>query len=533
MEVSQTVSFDAKQYKKFSSLIFEYLTQNKNIEEFYGLFPNESSLIQQAEKKLKQFQHRKLIQQVITEQMTNHELSDKQKENLKKFELENTVTITTGHQLNLFTGPIYFFYKILQTIKCCEWMSERHSEFNFVPIFWMATEDHDFQEINHFYFKNKKFSWNKEFGNAVGRMDLKGIDKVFEQFESQLNSSKNAQELRDLIQKSYKSSDNFSQATQKLVQQLFGEFGLLMLDADNAQLKKIMIPAFEKDLIQHEAYEIVSNSNQKLLDKNYNIQVNPRKINLFYLKNDKRERIIEENKQFKLLDSNQKFTQTEILEELRNYPERFSPNVILRPLFQETVLPNIAYIGGSGEIAYWLQLKKFFNSQNVLFPVLIVRNSMLILSDKQNSKIKKLGINYQNLFLSKHDLINQYIEKNLGVEIDFDRYKGQLEEIFDELESLSSQTDVTFSKMVNAQRTRQLKGFEKMRKRLIKAEKRKQSDKVERLEQLYDEVYPQSNLQERIINFSDLYLEFGKDLIEYMYSDIQPIDYKFTIKILS
>ena len=533
MEVSQTISFNAKQYNKFSSLIFEYLTQNKNVDEFYELFPNESSLIQQAEKKLKQFQHRKVTHQVLSNQMSKLALTDKQKENLEKFESDNTVTITTGHQLNLFTGPLYFFYKILQTIKCCEYMQKLHPEINFVPIFWMATEDHDFEEINHFYFKNKKYIWNREFGDAVGRMDLKGIDKVFEQFQNDLNTSKNSQQLKDLINKSYLSSDNLSQATQKLVQELFGEFGLLMLDADDVELKKFMIPAFETDLIHHKAFEIVSNSNEKLIEKNHNVQVNPREINLFYLNNGVRERIIDENQKFKLLDSNQTFSRNEILEELKNHPERFSPNVILRPLYQETILPNIAYIGGSGEIAYWLQLKDFFESQNVLFPVLIVRNSLLILSEKQNSILERLGINHRDLFLSKQELISQFIQNNLGVEIDFERYEIQLNQIFDELEEFSTQTDVTFSKMVNAQRTKQLKGFDKMKKRLIKAEKRKQSDKVERLSELYDEVYPHSNLQERIVNFSELYLEYGNELIDKMYAEIQPINFQFTIKILA
>ena len=205
----------------------------------------------------------------------------------------------------------------------------------------------------------------------------------------------------------------------------------------------------------------------------------------------------------------------------------------MKPLYQETILPNIAYIGGSGEMAYWLQLKDFFKSQNVLFPVLIVRNSMLILSEKQNSKLERLGINHRDLFLSKQELISQFIQNNLGVEIDFERYEIQLNQIFDELEELSTQTDVTFSKMVNAQRTKQLKGFDKMKKRLFKAEKRKQSDKVERLSELYDEVYPHSNLQERIVNFSELYLEYGNELIEKMYAEIQPINFQFTIKILA
>lgn len=533
MEVSQTISFDAKRYNKFSSLIFEYLNQNKNVDEFYGLAPNENSLIQQAQKKLKNYTHREITHQVIAEQMKQHVLSEKQKENLKKFEMNNTVTITTGHQLNLFTGPLYFFYKILQTIKCAEWMNEQHSEINFVPIFWMATEDHDFEEINHFYFKNKKFSWDRTFGDAVGRMDLQGIEQVFEEFTNELNSSKNSQELKELIEKSYLSSNNLTEATQKLVQELFGEYGLLMLDADNHKLKELMVPAFEKDLVDNQAFEIVSNANEKLSEKNHKIQVNPREINLFYLKNGKRERIIKENNEFKLLESNQTFTQDEILKELNRYPERFSPNVILRPLYQETILPNIAYIGGSGEMAYWLQLKDFFETQNVLFPVLIVRNSLLILSEKQNAKLEKLGINYQDLFLSKPELIHQNIQNNLGVDIDFEQYENQLNEIFDELQELSVQTDISFSKMVNAQRKRQLNGFDKMKKRLIKAEKRRQSEKVDRIQMIYDEVYPHGNLQERIVNFSELYIEYGSDLIKKMYAEIQPINYQFTIKILA
>src|SRR5690554_3043535 len=378
--------------------------------------------------------------------MSKLALTDKQKENLEKFESDNTVTITTGHQLNLFTGPLYFFYKILQTIKCCEYMQKLHPEINFVPIFWMATEDHDFEEINHFYFKNKKYIWNREFGDAVGRMDLKGIDKVFEQFQNDLNTSKNSQQLKDLINKSYLSSDNLSEATRKLVQELFGEFGLLMLDADDVELKKFMIPAFETDLIHHKAFEIVSNSNEKLIEKNHNVQVNPREINLFYLNNGVRERIIEENQEFKLLDSNKTFSRNEILDELKNHPERFSPNVILRPLYQETILPNIAYVGGSGEIAYWLQLKDFFESQNVLFPLLVVRNSLLFISEKQRLKLEKLNIKYEDLFLPFSQLLNQNIEKNSSVQIPFEDYSKKLQHIFDELKEKTKKTIIGFRK---------------------------------------------------------------------------------------
>lgn len=532
MELSQAISFNAKQYNKFSNLIYDYLTQSKNATEFYNLFPSEKSLLQQAENKLNQYKNRAVTHQVLVEQMYQHELSESQKENLDKFKLDNTVTITTGHQLNLFTGPLYFFYKILQTIKCCEFMNERHPEYNFVPVFWMATEDHDFEEINHFYFKNEKFTWERDFGNAVGRMNLNGIEKVFESFAGNLNQSKNAKELKELIQSSYLNAENLTEATQKLVQALFNEWGLLMLDADDSRLKKLMIPAFTEDLIDNKAFEVVGETNQRLIDKDYKLQVHPREINLFYLADGVRERIVEEDGVFEVLNTELRFSKEEILEELKNSPEKFSPNVILRPLYQETILPNIAYIGGSGEMAYWLQLKDFFESQKVLFPVLIVRNSLLILSEKQNSKLEKLGLEYQVLFSDKSELINNYIQENLGVEIDFKQYEVQLNEMFSKLTEKAIQTDVTFSKMVDAQRTKQLRGFDKMKKRLIKAEKIRQSDRVEQLKELYDAVYPNSSLQERIVNFSELYLEYGKNFMKESYAEIQPIDFQFTIKIL-
>lgn len=533
MDLSQTTFLDTEQFGRFSRLIEDYLLHKKETEQFFGLFPNEENLITQARQKSDEYANREKVFGVLKNQLSAIELQPEQIENLEKLSLSNSVTVTTGHQLNLLTGPLYFFYKILQTIQCCRELNVKHPEFNFLPVFWMATEDHDFAEINHFHYKNHQITWNRPAKGAVGKLDLTGLEEAFEEFFQILPSSANTDSLKELITNSYLNSENLKEATQKLVQQLFGKYGLLMIDGDDKELKKLMIPIFEEDLIKNTAFNIVSETNEKLVQNNYNVQVNPREINLFYLGNGEiRERITEENGIFYVVDSDNQFTKEEILEELNNHPEKFSPNVILRPLYQETILPNIAYIGGSGEIAYWLQLKDFFESQNVLFPVLIVRNSVLLINEKQKSKLEKLEIEFPDLFHPLYQIVNENIMQHTESKIDCEKYVFRLKEIFKELNSKATQTDITFSNMVKAQEKKQLDGLEKMMKRFVKAEKKKQYERVERIELIYGEIFPNGNLQERFANFSEFWMNYGGEFVNEVLDEIHPYDFRFIIKTL-
>lgn len=529
MESTQSTKWDVGQYSNFSSLVLDYLNKkNKNL---YKRFPEETAFVDQTIEKLKNYRYREVLCGVLNNQLSELNLCDIQKKNLEKLGDANTVTITTGHQLNLLTGPVYFFYKILQIIKCCRKMNESHPEFNYVPIFWMATEDHDFEEINHFYFKGKKYSWERSSRGAVGRMDLTGIEKVFNEFFKELPDGSRSAELKSLIENTYLNSKSLTEATRKLVQLLFGELGLLMIDGDDPELKKLMVPSFEKDLVQHIAFQKVSETNRWLSEKNYQVQVNPREINLFYLANDSvRERIVFQNNEFVVLNTDYKFSQQEIIQELNKHPEKFSPNVVLRPLYQETVLPNIAYIGGSGESAYWLELKSFFEEMQIPFPIVVIRNSILILNAIQNKKIKKLNINYQDLMLSIQKLINKNINEHSEVRIDFEKYERLLTQMFDELNTKAGETDVSFSKMVAAQRSKQLKGLDKMIKRLSHAEKKKQSDRVSRIEELYNEIFPLGELQERVMNFSEVWLNCGPSFRYEVLDELKAFDFCFTIK---
>ncbi|MDD3458982.1 MAG: bacillithiol biosynthesis cysteine-adding enzyme BshC [Weeksellaceae bacterium] len=531
MKPGQSIHWDAKQFGKLSPLMQDYLNRKPITEQFFVRFPNEKSLIEQTRVKLKSYKNREILCETLKRQLSFLELSEIQKENIEKLKLQNTVTITTGHQLNLFTGPVYFFYKTLQVIQCCKLMNQKYSEYNFVPIFWMATEDHDFEEINHFYFKGKTYHWDRGTQGAVGRLNLEGIEQVFENFCKSLPASERADELKKLFEEAYLKSNTLTEATQRLIQKLFSDFGLLMVDGDDKALKKLMIPTFEEDLLKNTAFHKISETNSKLIENGYKTTAHAREINLFYLGDGSiRERIVLENEQYKVLNSNFVFSREEIIRELNERTDRFSPNVIMRPLYQETILPNIAYIGGAGESAYWLQLKDFFEAMKIDYPLVIVRNSVLILTHRQRKKLEKLSIDYSELFRPLHEIINRNVLMNTETEIGFQEYENQLNNIFEEIAKEAVKTDVTFSKMVAAQHKKQMKGMHQLIKRLGRAERRRQAERVKKIETLYDELFPQNTLQERIVNFSEFYLEHGKDFIEKLVDEIKPIDFCFTIR---
>lgn len=530
----ETKTISLKDSNYFSSLMLNYIDQKEEIKPFYNRFPSFENYTDQAKDKLKTYQHRSVLVQQLEDQLKDLSLSKKQKKNLELLKQYNTVTITTGHQLNLFTGPIFFFYKILQVIKQCKELNKSQDEINFVPVFWMATEDHDFDEINHFHYSDRVIHWAKTHGGPVGQLTTDGLEEVFNSYLSLFPNGKKKEQLKELIDASYLSSKTLTEATRKLVHALFGDYGLLMIDGDDKILKQTIIPIFEKEIKNNLAFQHVIPEIEKLSKLNVHAQVNPREINLFYITNSlSRERIVFENGKYNILNTSISFTETEIIEELKQFPEKFSPNVIIRPLYQETILPNVAYIGGGGELAYWLELKSMFEAYKVDFPLLVLRNSMLIRTKKQVQKQLALNLRDEDLFRSGRNIIKEDVEKNSKLIEQLPDLRNQLENLFKELENLSTQTDVSFANMIQAQRTKQIKGFEKLEKRLVKAEIKKQEDYQNRIDLLLEDLTQNNGLQERVRHFSDFDYVDVKLFIDSIYQNIKPFEFNFIINTLA
>lgn len=513
----------------FSKLMIDYLNQEDNLRHLYNHFPTIDNFKIQIEEKKRNYPlaNRAILSDALKKQYKNTNTSALTLENIELLKQENTYTITTGHQLNLFTGPLYFLYKIITVINLAKELKEKYPEDNFVPVYWMATEDHDFEEINHFIFDEKVICWNKESNGPVGRLTTEGLDKVFEVFKSHIGIGVNADRIKELFENAYLKHTNLTDATRYLANELFANYGLVIIDGDDKELKKLFIPYAKEELLHQSAIKEVEKSYATL--SNYFIQVNPREINLFYILDNLRERIIAENGIYKVNNTDIKFTESELLYELDTHPKRFSPNVILRPLYQEIILPNLCYTGGGGELAYWLELKKVFDLHKITFPMLLLRNSVLLVTDKQVKKLDKLELTWKDIFTKQEQLLNKKTLEYSTHNYDFNAQKLFLIEQFKSLENIALQTDKSFLGAVKAQEKKQLKGLDNLEKRFLKAEKRSHSEKLERITLLQNELFPNGSLQERIVNYSVFYKEYGDELIKILIEKLSPLDHEFDI----
>ncbi len=515
----------------FSKLICDYIAEDDSLKSFYNHFPNLENFKHQFTEKQQHYtdEKRHLLAKRIMFQYGDNSISQSTLSNIDLLKEHTTFTITTGHQLNLFTGPLYFLYKIFSTINLAEKLNKEYPTNHFVPVYWMATEDHDFDEINYFNLFGRKVKWDRKASGAVGELSTEGLKELNEQLKKEFGESENAKKLISYFSDAYTKHDNLADATRFLANCLFYHHGLVIIDGNDKELKKFFIPYAEKELTENLSFKKVSETTKKLTNLGFPEQVHPREINLFYLKENLRERIIEKDGMFYINETELSFSKEEILKELHENPERFSPNALLRPLYQEVILPNLCYIGGGGELAYWFQLKDYFNKVEVPFPILLLRNSALLVPKMLSKKLTKLNVEIETLFLPKHELITKQTYKVSKIEIDFSKQKEFLKQQFKDLYTLVEKTDISFLGAVGAQEKKQLNGLENLEKRILKAQKRKHSEELGRLKNIQNQLFPNQTLQERQLNFSEFYLEYGEDLLETLKENLDPLNLNFMV----
>jgi bacillithiol biosynthesis cysteine-adding enzyme BshC len=515
----------------FSKLIIDYLDEKPELQSLYNRFPKLVNFEAQIEEKKANYpnENRQILVSELEKQYSNITVSERTAQNIHSLKNPNTFTITTGHQLNLFTGPLYFLYKIISTLNLCKELNEKYPAQHFVPIYWMATEDHDFEEINYFNYNDKKIQWNRESKGAVGQLTTDELASVYEIFTKELGAGIHANYLSEVFEKAYVFHQNLADATRYLANELFHKEGLVIIDGDSTALKNLFVPYVKKELLEQTSFQEVTKTLP--LFSGYTVQVNPRELNLFYLKDNLRERIIFENENFHINSTSIVFTKEEMLEELEKNPTHFSPNVLMRPVYQEVILPNLCYIGGGGEIAYWLQLKSTFEAYGLTFPMLLLRNSVLLATQKQEAKLAKLELHWADLFLPKQSLLDKKTKEKSKFTIDFTNEKEHLRLQFQRLHQIANQTDKSFLGAVSAQEKKQLKGLDTLEKRLLKAERRVLSEQLHQIEELQNELFPKGQLQERTANFAMYYEAVGPTIIDQLLLSLQPLEQNFTILI--
>jgi len=506
----------------------DYLSHKPELQPFYQFNPDYQGALKAAEDRNNDPVNRERLVNVLTRQYQNLQsdffdinANKAVAANVNALKDEKTFTITTGHQLNIFGGPLYYLYKIASTISLAKKLNNLYPSFNFVPVYWMGAEDHDFEEINHFHLFNDTYKWDREIGGSVGRMDPSGLSHLLDQLKANINEKEAFEPLEQIWRKAFSEFPTLATATQYWVHEVFKEHGLLVLDPSSPELKDSMISIFEDDIFNHTNYDLVSQNKSKL--DQYELPVNPRSINVFYVKDGLRERIVENNEGFEVLDQNIQFSATELKDKLHHSPEMFSPNVVLRPLYQQKVLPNISYIGGTNEIAYWFELKSLFSNYEVFFPQLIVRNSALWIGKGIRKKLNKFNLNEEDLFLNRQDVIRHYLSEKEDTST-LDAKISKINKDYDELLKLCEKFDDELKwNVVNAAKEHQ-KDLDKISKDLRKLVKKRNEKEVNQLHKVYDALFPKGIPQERHDNFLPFFLKHGFDWFDFIIDHLNPIE---------
>jgi len=503
-----TISLDKT--GKFSKLILDYVNNPNALSEFISekvTLENFKSKLN--EKNLSKEKRELLVQRLIIQY---EDLGFEVAENIHLLANDNAYAVTTGHQLCLMGGPQYFIHKIISTIKLSIQLKKAFPDNEFIPIFWLASEDHDFDEINEVKFFRSKLKIDDSYTGPVGRLDANIFQSAVHQLNEILGDSINEIEIKDLFARAYQTG-SLSDATSKWVNELFKSFGLVILNGDDIELKRSFSSIIKDELVNRSSCDLISKTSSRLKALGYNAQVNPREINLFYIDNNIRERIVFKDNKYVILNTDLSFSEEEVLDLLESNPDRFSPNVVLRPVYQEYILPNLAYVGGPGEIAYWLQLKLNFDRLRIEYPLLIVRDSFLVLNDKQVSSFVDLGFELEDIFKDEHVLIKEFLRTNSKGDMDFEKEEIMLKELKDALLKKVEGVDNSLSGMIHAEMTKMNKLFEKLESRIIKAQKSKQEVSVNKIAKFREAVLPNDSLIERQESFIPNYVKYGSEYL--------------------
>lgn len=514
---------------KFSNLISAYLAGDEHLQHFTAFAPDEQGLDQAIQRRAAFPVNRRLLREVIETQYQGLETSPLLSRNIELLEAENTYTICTAHQPNLMGGYLYFLYKIAHAISLSNTLKARHPEHHFVPVYYMGSEDNDLDELSVFRFRGKTYRWKTDQQGAVGRMQTDDLQALLQDLLNELiPENEHRESLEAIIRKAYQPGHSMAAATRILVNELFGESGLIVLDPDHPELKRAFLPVMEKELTEPASRPLVEQTNTAL-EKHFTPQAFVRDVNLFYLTDNLRERIAYNGEQWEVAHTDIRWNREALLAELQQHPERFSPNVILRGLYQETLLPNVAFIGGGSEVAYWMQLKALFEHYGVFYPPLILRQSFLLMNETDIHWQHKLQLKDEDLFKSSSDLLDAYIRQTSSSDFALEAEEGALRAILDRLKNRAVAVDATLFKASDAITAKISKQIKRLSEKIYRAEKRKHGEKAAQFERFLQTLSPDGSLQERKDSFLEYYLHYGAGLTNLLIEHCRPYGDQFVI----
>ncbi len=476
---------------------------------------------------------RVIIQDIISGQYEDCQISPLTKSNLKFLGDSNTITLTTGQQVGIFTGPLYTIYKAITTIKLAEYLKLKYENFNFVPIFWLAGDDHDFEEVRSLNlidaennFKTVTYSDGLEDEanrGSVGNLEFnENIETVIAEIEKILRPTEFTAELMNFIRSCYNPEQTFASSFKKMMMKFFDEYGLLIIDATDARIKELLKPVFLKEIGEFGLHTNSLVSLSAELEELYHAQVKVKPVNLFMNYDGGRHLIEPIDEEFRLKGKRKRFTKEELLDEIAQAPENFSPNVLLRPVCQDYLFPNAFYIGGPGEISYYAQLQPLYEFYSIPYPIVYPRSSATLLENNSNIVLNKFGLELNEVFVSNSNITNKIVEilDERNFHSLFENSLERIDDIYSSLENELLEIDKTLSDVLEKNKQRTLQNFQALRDKVDKAQARRYENSVRQINKVKNLLYPNENLQERELNIIYFLNKYGMDFIKQLYSQL-------------
>ncbi len=518
------------------NLFLDYLYEFENVKKFYKHdFRNKDEylkLFKSISETNREF--RNDVPKIISSQYDRLTPSQKTKENIESLKDKNTLAVVTGQQLGILGGPLYTFYKIITTIKLAEHLKERYDAFNFVPVFWLEGDDHDFEEVRSVGILNEANEISKvlyedeiqdeETRSSVGYLKIKEtINSFFENLDKNLRSTEFTSDFLNKLKEIYSDGKTFKQSFKELIFSFFDKYGLILFDPQDVIIKNLLKPVFKQEInnFRQQTEKLVQIS--ATLEELYHAQVKVRPVNLFYSTDEGRFLIEPVENEFRLRRKRKKFTHEEIINEIDSHPENFSPNVLLRPICQDYILPTAFYVGGPSEISYFAQVTPLYDFYKLNQPMIYPRSSATIFESNLEKILEKYNLTFEEIFINPDDLKTKVINSLSKHSVDdiFAESNNQVELVLDQLKEKLFEFDKTIADATGKYRQKILNYLDELKGKATDAQKKKHEITLRQIDKLTNSLFPNNNLQERELNFSYYYNKYGESFIDKIFDELK------------
>lgn len=518
------------------NIFLDYLYEFENVSRFFKTnfrskdeFLNTFKSVSESNKT-----NRADLVKIIKSQYSNFSPSEKTSHNLDLLKSNKTLAVVTGQQIGILGGPLYTFYKIVTVVKLSKYLSERYDNFNFVPVFWIEGDDHDFNEIRHVNLINDKndlqiINYGNEVSededrNSVGFMKIdESIKQFFDEIKSNIRNTEFTSGILTRLKSYYATGRSLKEAFKELIFWLFDKEGLIIFDPQDKSIKEMLKPIFKNELDNFRKHTETMVSVSAELEDIYHAQVKVRPVNLFYNTDGGRFLLDPVDNEFRLHKRRKRFSYDELMNLIETEPEKFSPNVLLRPICQDYILPTAFYIGGPSEIAYFAQVLPLYDFFNVQSPIVYPRSSATILEKNIGSIIEKYNLAISQVFWDPEDLKKHVLASLTNITVDdiFTESTEKIDTALDQLKEKLFEFDKTISDASTKYRQKILNYIEELKGKAVDSQKKKHETTLRQIDKLSSTLFPNATLQERQLNFIYFANKYGTEILDKVFDEIE------------